>query len=293
MENCKNYCVYLHVNKFNGKIYIGITSRKPEIRWRSGKGYSEDTYFGRAIKKYGWDNFGHYILEYDLSKEEAGEKEKYYIQYFNSLAPNGYNSQPGGFIDNIGDKTRKACIKTKSHSIICIETQQVYYSISEAGRQLGVSGTTINEAVNHPHLKACGYHWMRYEDYLENGYTKTFNPHYRQVICLETKEIYNSVYAASKEIGKTYNTIASCCKNKIKSAHGYHWMYLDDFLKLKEEPVLGKVHVKKKILCVEKGKVFDSLRKAGEWAKISSGTISKVVDKPTRTAGGFHWQSVE
>lgn len=293
MENCKNYCVYLHVNKFNGKIYIGITSKKPEKRWQNGYGYGKDTYFGRAIKKYGWNNFDHYILEYDLSKEEAGEKEKYYIQYFNSLTPNGYNSQPGGFIDNIGDKTREACIKTKSHSIICIETQQIYCSIAEASRQLKISESTISQAIHYPHMTACNCHWMRYEDYLENGYTKTFNPHYRQVICLETKEIYNSAYAASKEIGKTYQTITSCCKNKIKSAHGYHWMYLDDFLNLKEEPVLSKIRTKRKVRCVETGDVFDSLKKAGEWAHVTNGAISCAIDKSTHTAGGFHWQSVE
>lgn len=56
------YCVYAHINKVNGKIYIGQTCRKPEYRWNDGKGYKECTYFYNAIEKYGWDNFDHEIL---------------------------------------------------------------------------------------------------------------------------------------------------------------------------------------------------------------------------------------
>lgn len=36
MNNC--YTVYKHISPSN-KVYIGITSRKPELRWRKGNGY--------------------------------------------------------------------------------------------------------------------------------------------------------------------------------------------------------------------------------------------------------------
>jgi len=48
------WTVYIHVNKMNGKKYIGITSRNVKRRWKSGYGYhpkknENPTPFYRAI----------------------------------------------------------------------------------------------------------------------------------------------------------------------------------------------------------------------------------------------------
>ena len=50
----ENYTVYMH--RFpNGKVYIGMTSKKPEDRWKRGSGYRTQNVF-KAILKYGRDN---------------------------------------------------------------------------------------------------------------------------------------------------------------------------------------------------------------------------------------------
>ena len=91
----KNYCIYMHKNKINSKIYIG-QSCNLNIRWHPIS-YKDCSYFYNAIQKYGWDNFEHIILEDSLSIEEADQKEKYYIEKYNTLNRDyGYNLKSGG-----------------------------------------------------------------------------------------------------------------------------------------------------------------------------------------------------
>ena len=81
MGSSKNYSngfwkVYVHINKQNGKRYVGITSQKVEYRWNYGEGYKNSPHFYAAIHKYGWDGFEHLIVKSHLSKEEASNLEK-------------------------------------------------------------------------------------------------------------------------------------------------------------------------------------------------------------------------
>ena len=69
MENWK---VYMHKSP-SGKVYIGVTKRNLEIRWANGEGYKKQPHFYSAIKKYGWDNFEHLIIQEYLTREEASK----------------------------------------------------------------------------------------------------------------------------------------------------------------------------------------------------------------------------
>lgn len=99
----ENYIVYMHKNKINNKVYIGMTKdvinrwKSNGIKYKPKKGKENSRPFWNAIKKYGFESFEHIILEENLSKEEACEKEKYYIQKFKSRErEKGYNIAEGG-----------------------------------------------------------------------------------------------------------------------------------------------------------------------------------------------------
>lgn len=91
-----NWLVYCYTGK-NNKKYVGITGRTIAARaGNNGINYVNDNCaFGKAILKYGFDFFTVETLETNLTFEEACEKEKYYIQLYDSYN-NGYNCTLGG-----------------------------------------------------------------------------------------------------------------------------------------------------------------------------------------------------
>ena len=101
------YVVYKHTCP-NGKVYIGITGISPTRRWQCGKNYITNTYFYRAIEKYGWDNIKHEILFEGLTKDEASSKEVELIALYKSDQRDfGYNICQGGEINIPSELTRK------------------------------------------------------------------------------------------------------------------------------------------------------------------------------------------
>src|SRR4051794_34883958 len=93
--------LYAIRNKVTGKYYVGETLylRKREIQHFSNlkTNKHENDYLQKSYNKYGKDAFEFIILEADNSftLEELNEKEKYYIEYFDSYK-NGYNLTVGG-----------------------------------------------------------------------------------------------------------------------------------------------------------------------------------------------------
>lgn len=94
------YVVYMHKTPSN-KVYIGITSQKPEKRWNEGLSYNK--YFTNAIIKYGWDNIEHIIMAENLSKEDACKMEQELISKYKSTDSKfGYNITIGGNVGCLG-----------------------------------------------------------------------------------------------------------------------------------------------------------------------------------------------
>lgn len=83
--------IYKTVNLLNGRSYVGqhSTNKEYDSYIGSGSELKED------IKKYGINNFLKGIIEYCNNQEELNEREKYWINKFDTIN-NGYNICKGG-----------------------------------------------------------------------------------------------------------------------------------------------------------------------------------------------------
>ena len=80
IENGK---IYKYTNLINGKVYVGQTKQTLEQRdYKHQIQLNDNTYFHRAIKKYGRKNFSLELIEDNIPFHELDKKEKYYIDYF-------------------------------------------------------------------------------------------------------------------------------------------------------------------------------------------------------------------
>lgn len=104
------YKIYLIINTENKKQYVGVTKFSIEER------FSQHTKRGfiltEAIQKYGQEKFSIEMIEEVESPERAYDLEQFYIKYYNTKAPNGYNLTDGGdgiFGWEATDEYRKEC----------------------------------------------------------------------------------------------------------------------------------------------------------------------------------------
>ena len=88
--------IYKIENKINGKIYIGKTIK--QLSRRIASHIDGHYHIGRALRKYGLQNFDISVIDFvDFGDPVLlSELEMYYIRFYNSKSPNGYNHTDGG-----------------------------------------------------------------------------------------------------------------------------------------------------------------------------------------------------
>lgn len=94
----KDYRLYKYTNIVNNKVYIGITRLNERDRaGKNGTKYKVCPAFWAGIQEFGWDKFLMENIASGLSREQAEEMEREYIEKCQSNVPEyGYNIQSGG-----------------------------------------------------------------------------------------------------------------------------------------------------------------------------------------------------
>ena len=109
------------------------------------------------------------------------------------------------------------------------------------------------------------------------------------VVCYETGELFESVADAARAIGVHKRAISISIENHTASG-GYHWYYETD-----ERPTpdsFKRIKVRKAVVCVETGEVFDSTGIAAYEMGLTISGVSKSARSGQATKG-FHFHYID
>ncbi|MBQ9012177.1 MAG: hypothetical protein IJ094_01130 [Bacilli bacterium] len=119
----------------------------------------------------------------------------------------------------------------------------------------------------------------------------------KKVICLNNEKIFDSSVEASAYYGLKSSSVAKACGEEgrhagvdIETGEKLSWMYYDKYLALKEgkeyvSKSANRVYKTRRVLCETTGEEFDSIKEAGKFYNVSSGSISSCCRGAIKNAG--------
>lgn len=275
------WTVYIHKVP-NGKVYVGVTSKTLTERWgKHGEGY-EGQLFGKAIKKYGWENVEHEVLATTESKEEAERLECYYIRKYNSNDTNfGYNRASGGYVNSgfTFSHTEEAKIKIGNASRGRKYTDEQRERFSESQK-----GKIISEEQKE-RLRQIA---LSMPDKQKNMIAESVKRRWEEG-AYDTRE--GNFHKGHTPWNKGL-TAATDERLKSLSVRRKGWVPSEETRMKMSESRKGKLPWNTTaIYCVETGRKYKSIQDAYRDTGINN--ISSVVDKPNKTAGKCHWRKLD
>lgn len=213
--------IYKIQNLVNGKIYIG-QSIEIENRFQKHLNAKDEFYIHKAIRKYGKENFSFQIVE-ECEASQLDEKEKYWIEYYNSLAPSGYNMIPGG--SNGAGLAKGESVEQYDFNG---ELIAVYPSANQASIATGIDHWSICACCRGEYKRAGNFIWKYSKTQKEitplnqrTDFTVLQLDKKNDIIISEFK----SITEASKATNIAKATICNVCNGKGKTAGGFRWKF--------------------------------------------------------------------
>jgi len=118
---------------------------------------------------------------------------------------------------------------------------------------------------------------------------------FKKVVCLTTREIFDSVLEASKKYNIDKGSISACCLRKENKSAGKHpltgdsmvWMHYDDYIVNSEDQVKRILNSgqNKKVVCLTTGEIFNTNSDASKTYNIDPSGISSCCKNNLMSAG--------
>lgn len=202
--------IYKITNLINNKIYIGLTTKNCNIRWRehideSKRNLHKELY--KAIRDFGEENFILEVVEEIENEECLWEREEYWIQYYDCIFPNGYNMNRGGQLGR----------HYNYKEIVDYYLSKDYISITDLAKHFNIHRETAAKALHSYGIEP-----------LSNGKStgkKKAVPIYQYDKNGKFLKEYESTIAAARALGKenSSSTLTKVSDKRGRSAWGFLW----------------------------------------------------------------------
>lgn len=275
--------IYKATNLVNGKVYIGQTIKKLKQRIKShyDSHKKPQNIFHKALKKYGFKNFNWCIIDFANSQGELDCKEEFWIDYYKSYVGfencNGYNSTTGGSTNYLFSEKSKTKMSLSQKKWI-----------EENGHTRGM--------LNKSHSKETIELMKKIHSRGNNGNAKSIVKLDEFGNYIETFEcIADASESLQKEFDKSFDAIphiSSCCKNKLRTAYGYVWMYEGEYLKNGAKKAKKSKSEKEVIQLTMSGdfiKEFNSIKEASEKIGVLARSLSRCLGGSRNSCKGYKW----
>jgi len=211
-------CIYMLTNLITLLCYVGKTiDFKNRMSQHRRHIKLDNTYVHNSIRKHGWHNFKVEILIDNIPEEALSNLEIYYIAFYNTIRPNGYNLTRGGEGTSGYKHTKKAREKISQAAIR-----------RQANRDR-VGSVSFNKRLNkyhaigpYPESKFIGYYLKKdkaeeaLKHYLQTGERIESDRTMRKmgtgtIRKSKNGKRYNAMYTKNKKrVSKTFDTPEQC-----------------------------------------------------------------------------------
>ncbi|MBO4401345.1 MAG: GIY-YIG nuclease family protein [Selenomonadaceae bacterium] len=261
----------------NGKQYVGqsidIKRRKSQHRRNE-----ENPKLRADIEKYGWDAFRFDVLEL-CEEKELTPREDYYLD---TLQPE-YNIRTEG--NSISEIARQKLHDLRfgkkrpdlSKAVKCVELNKIFPSVRAAAEFCKLPHSNLSALLAGKGRTFGGYHWIWVYD--DEEQEKAALERIAQMP--EGHKHTAATREKQSQVKRGKKMSPECCAKMRESHTGKKW----------KRSTYEKLC--RKIICVETGEIFSSIKSAAEKYGISPPNISVVLSGRKITAGGYQWERVE